>query len=363
MRFPGIMETDMIRRQEQPMKPLFHPSLVNGPFDDPGLYIDFLFEKRAILFDLGDLHALPARKILRVSQVFVSHTHMDHFIGFDQMLRILLNREKQLQLFGPPGFIEQVEHRLASYTWNLVDNFTAEFAIVATEFDGWELRSACFRCRNRFSRERETVLPVTDGILLDEETFRVRATILDHRIPCLAFTLEEKNHVNIMKNRLLERGYRVGPWLTELKTAVLRGDPDDGPFRVWWREGGESRERFIPLGALKRELLHIVAGQKISYITDAAPSAANARRILELAGASDYLFIEAMFLWQDQARAQEKHHLTARQAGLLARQAGAVRVIPFHLSPCYTGQGEELLREVEEAFGGQVERRERISSL
>ena len=345
------------------MKPLFHPSLVNGPFDDPGLYIDFLFEKRAILFDLGDLHALPARKILRVSQVFVSHTHMDHFIGFDQMIRVLLNREKQLQLFGPPGFIEQVEHRLASYTWNLVDAFTAEFSIVATEFDGEELRSARFRCRNRFVREGETGSPITDGILLDEETFRVRGAVLDHRIPCLAFTLEEKHHVNIMKNRLLERGYRVGPWLTELKTAVLRGDPDDGPFHVWWRDGGESSERIIPLGTLKEELLHIVAGQKISYITDAAPSEANARRIIELARASDYLFIEAMFLGRDEERAIEKHHLTARQAGFLAREAGAVRVIPFHLSPKYTGQGEELLREVEEAFGGQVARRERISSL
>lgn len=175
------------------MKPLFHPSLVNGPFDDPGLYIDFLFEKRAILFDLGDLHALPARKILRVSQAFVSHTHMDHFIGFDRMVRILLNREKQLQLFGPPGFIEQVEHRLASYTWNLVDTFTAGFAIAATEFDGGELRSARFRCRNRFTREGETVSPVTDGILLDEETFRVRGAVLDHRIPASPLPLRKSS--------------------------------------------------------------------------------------------------------------------------------------------------------------------------
>jgi ribonuclease Z len=332
------------------MKPLFHPSLVNGTFDDPALYIDFLFEKRAILFDLGDLHALPSRKILRVSHVFVSHTHMDHFSGFDQMIRVLLAREKRLHIFGPPGFIERVEHRLASYTWNLVENFSTEFAIVAAEFDGVELRSAVFRCRNRFSREVETVTQVVAGILLDEDTFRVRAVVLDHRIPCLAFSLEEKNHLNIMKNRLAEHGLPIGPWLAELKTAVLVDESDDSMFMVWWQDGKERRERRIPLGILKEEILQIVPGQKISYVTDVVYGDINADRIIELARDSDYLFIEAMFLHEDGERARGKYHLTARQAGLLARAAGAKRVTPFHFSPKYTGQGEALRSEVEEAF-------------
>jgi ribonuclease Z len=56
------------------MPPRFHPTLVNGPFGDPALYVDVLFERRALLFDLGGLEQLPPRKILRIRHAFVSHT-------------------------------------------------------------------------------------------------------------------------------------------------------------------------------------------------------------------------------------------------------------------------------------------------
>lgn len=327
------------------MKPLFHPALVNGPFDDPVLYIDFLFERRALLFDLGELARLSPRKLLRVSHCFVSHTHLDHFIGFDRLLRICLGRDRTVHLFGPPGFIERVRHRLAGYTWNLVENYRTDFTVVAGEpGPGGSGTVAEFHCRRGFVQERLRGEPFPAGVLLDEPAFLVRTAVLDHDIPSLAFCLEEKVHVNIMRNRLADLGLPVGPWLTELKRAVVHDEADDAVFTV----AGHR----MTLGELKREVLTIVPGQKIGYVTDAVYSAANASRIVDLVRGVDYLFIEATFLHEEEHQAAAKKHLTARQAGMLAREAGAARVVPFHFSPRYAGREALLRHELLQASGG-----------
>jgi len=335
------------------MRPMLMPQLVNPAFGDPGLYVDFRNEKRALLFDIGDIGSLAPRKLLRLSHVFVSHTHMDHFMGFDALLRVSLGRDVAVRLFGPPGFVDQVAHKLAAYTWNLVDSYPGDFSVLASELapDG-RLASALFRCRHRFERETLEEAYVDDGVLVDEPGFRVRTAFLEHRTPCLAFAVEEKAHVNIWKNRLDEMGLPVGPWIRDLKEAVLEGAPDDTPVRALWKENGEGKERILALGDLKAQALQIVPGEKLCYVTDAAFSEENARRIIELAKEADLLFIESVFLHEDAGQAQVKCHLTARQAGEVARAAGARVVVPFHFSPRYTGREGELRAELELAFRG-----------
>src|SRR5690349_24389839 len=115
------------------MRPTIHCDLVNGPFGDPAVYAEVMFERRAILFDIGEISALPPRKLLRVSHVLVSHAHMDHFAGFDHFLRLLLGRDKTIHLYGPAGFIDQVGHRLRGYTWNIIHNYTGNLVLDAGE--------------------------------------------------------------------------------------------------------------------------------------------------------------------------------------------------------------------------------------
>jgi len=317
------------------------------------VYVDFLFEKRALLFDLGDLHALSSRQLLRVTHAFVSHAHMDHFSGFDALLRVLLGREKQVGLFGPPGFLDRVEHKLAAYTWNLVESYENELVFRVTEVaaDG-SGSTAEFSSRSGFVRGAVSPVCLPGSVLVDEETFLIRAAVLDHKIPCLGFALEEKFHVNVWKSGLESLGLPTGPWLRELKSAVAQGAADDQPVEVRWRDGGVVREVRIPLGELRARALRIVPGQKIAYVTDVVHHPANAAAIVDLAAGADLLFIEATFAAEEVERAAEKYHLTSRQAGLLGRRAGAKRLIPFHFSPKHAEAGDLLLQEALAAFTG-----------
>ena len=337
------------------MRPIFQPRLVNGPFGDPALFVDILFERRALLLDLGDITALPPRKLLRTSHVFVSHTHMDHFVGFDRLLRTCLGRERPLALYGPDGFIDRVEHKLAAFTWNLVGNYAVDLAFSVHEVtqDGL-LRQATFNSRERFVRRDLVAVPFGNGPLLAEPAFEVRCTVLDHDTPCLAFAVQEAMHVNVWRNRLADLGVEAGPWLREAKRAVLAGAPDD--TQVLARRAGASGTdvREIALGALRSAALQVVPGQKIAYVTDAAYHAENVARIAALAAGADLLFIECTFLAADAADAARKRHLTAGQAGSIARAAGASVLVPFHFSPRYSGREAELRAEAQAAFGGIV---------
>jgi len=335
------------------MRPIFQPRLVNGPFGDPALFVDVLFERRALLFDLGDIASVPPRKLLRTSHVFVSHTHMDHFVGFDRLLRVCLGRDRPLALYGPQRFIEQVEHKLAAFTWNLVENYAIDLEITTHEAtpDG-RLRRASFNSRERFTRRDLAPLALEHGRLLAEPAFEVRCAVLDHRTPCLAFSVQEAAHVNVWRNRLADLGIEPGPWLLEAKRAILAHAPDATLLEA--RAVGGAADRPVTLGTLRSQALQVVRGQKFAYVTDAAHHAGNVQRIVQLAAEADLLFIECTFLDADAADATRKCHLTARQAGAIAAAAGVSVLVPFHFSPRYAGREAELRAEAQAAFGGPV---------
>ena len=333
------------------MRPSFHPRLINDPLSDPGLFIPFLFEKRALMFDLGDLHALSPRDLLKVTHGFVTHTHMDHFIGFDTLLRHFLGREKELHLFGPAGFFKQVEGKLAGYTWNLVSGYQYNFVLKVTEVLQDRTFTKTYVCREHFKPKGLTRETPFTGILLKEPSFYVEGVLLDHSIPCLGFSLVENFYVNIIKEGLRALDLPIGPWLTRFKKAIYEKRDFKMDFSVTWEErGAVIKERRFKLGDLAQKIARISPGQKITYVADVIGSPENREKICHLAQNSDHLFIEAAFLDDDKDTAREKYHLTAKEAGELAKKAGARRFILFHFSPRYSDRAEEIEKEAMEGF-------------
>src|SRR3989475_9486226 len=98
------------------MKATFRPRLLNGQTGDPALLLNLRWQGRALLVDLGRIDRTPAPVLLSIEAVFVSHTHMDHFMGFDQLLRVFLARDATLRLYGPAGLADCVAGKLARPT-------------------------------------------------------------------------------------------------------------------------------------------------------------------------------------------------------------------------------------------------------
>lgn len=331
----------------------FDARLVNDPFDDPGLYVDLVFQRRAMLFDLGETSSLSTRKLLRVTDIFVSHRHMDHFLGFDQLLRRLLGRDRTINLFGPEGMIDAVEHKLRAYTWNLIRGYEGQLAFNVTEVDSaGGVRGASFAGSDQFAKAPFEPEHYKDGAILKQPDLVVKAATLDHGMPVLAFALQERAHVNIWRNKAEALGLTIGPWLGAFKDAVVRGAPDDTPIKVSWREGASGAPALLPLGNLKNAITRTGDGAKLVYVTDCAYTDSNIEAIIQLARDADTLFIEATFLQCDAAIAAARRHLTAWQAGTIARLSSAKRVVTFHYSPRYRPHGAALDNEAQKAFLG-----------
>ena len=330
------------------MRSVFFPRLVNGPFGDPVLYVRVAHRRQALLFDCGDLHRLSPRELLKVRQVFISHAHIDHLIGFDTLLRQFLYQDRGPVLYGPPGILQQIHHRLRSYTWNLISGYP--LVLTVREWGESQGREGLFRAAGAFRLEGEKPWDCTDGYLTAAGHYRVRAIPLDHGgIVSLAFVLEEPLHVGIHKDALESCGFQPGPWLTRFKDLLRAGSPGGTMIRVPLLSGGL---RNVKLEELSNRIAHTERGMKVAYVTDVAPVGANLKKIVDLGKDAHLLVIEATFLHCDLDRARVRNHLTARLAGTLGRRAGAARLWTFHHSPRYQDCPERVGDEADAAFRG-----------
>jgi ribonuclease Z len=162
----------------------------------------------------------------------------------------------------------------------------------------------------------------------------VHAVGVDHRINALGSVLQEDERpgkFNLEKAR--ELGIPSGPLFGQLQ----RGQPvtlPDGRTLNPEDVLGESRP-----------------GRRLVISGDTRPCQALTRAAKE----ADLLIHEATFSDDEQTRAHETRHSTAREAARVAREAGARRLILTHLSSRHDTDPSRLLVQAREEFKGPVE--------
>jgi ribonuclease Z len=298
--------------------------LVNGVFGDPLLHARLRHQRRSLLFDLGEGSRLPARVAHQVSDVFISHTHIDHIGGFLWLLRSRIGETTLCRLYGPPGLAANINGLMRGILWDRIGEHGPRFEVS-------ELHQArLLRYALQGGRPGAKLLEehkVESGVLHSEPGFLVRATILDHGTPVLAYAYEPAQTFNIRKDRLQARRLTPGPWLGELKRRLRAGQ---GDVCVAMPDG--SRQSVHDLA---NDLVLINPGKKLVYATDFADSPENRTRLRALAHGAHTLFCEAGFVEADAAQAARTAHLTTRACAEIAIDAGVARLVPIHFSRRY----------------------------
>jgi ribonuclease Z len=318
--------------------------LLNGPGGDPGLLADLVGRRRALLFDLGRCDGLETAEVLRVTDIFVTHTHIDHFIGFDSVLRAHLARRSRLRLHGAPPLLENVAGRLRGYTWNLVTDESPDVEVRELDAAGRPVRAQRFRCAERFA---PGPIERCDGpVAFADDVFTVRAAPCDHHDGIsVAWRIDEHPRWSVDPTLAESLGGPAGPWVTALKDAARAGSPPDTPVAT--ARGSRPLGDFVAAGALR-----CAPGDSLAYVTDVAWTERNRERLVGLCSGVRRLYCEGGFLDRDADHARRVSHLTAANAGALARAAGAAELRTFHYSRRYYPDYAPLIAEAEQAFRG-----------
>ena len=260
----------------------------------PGRHLTSVLLRREgtlFLFDCGEGTQVSLRRLnlrwKKISVIFISHTHADHVTGLPGILMLSsqVDREDPLYIIGPPKIRSYVEA-----SRNVLDMYI-NYRIIVHEIEG-------------------------PGVVYAEEDFSVRAFPLNHSKPCYGYCLEESARPGVFfPERARGLGVPEGPLWAKLQNGETVVLPD-----------GKTVEPSGVLGPPR-------SGRKFSYVTDTLYLESIAREV----SGSDLLICEGMFSDELEQSANEKKHLTARQAATIAREAERVKKLGLiHYSPRYT---------------------------
>ncbi len=262
---------------------------------------------RLYMVDCGEGAQLQLRrshlKFTRLSHIFISHLHGDHIFGLMGLVSTfgMLGRETPLHVHAP----EQLERLLCPQLDFLCHGLPFELVFDPVDFSA------------------------APALIYEDRAVSVHTIPLRHRVPCTGFIFREKAALPHIRRDMID--------FLHIPHYAIQGIKEGAG---WTTPEGDV----YPHACLVRLA---EPARAYAYCSDTAYAAENA----PLLRGVDLLYHEATFADQHAARAIETMHSTARQAALMAREAGAKRLVIGHFSSRYDDD-TPLLDEARAVFPG-----------
>lgn len=275
----------------------------------PGRFLTSVLVRREgelLLFDCGEGTQVSLKKLnlkwKKIDSIFISHMHADHVTGLPGMLMLSsqVDRTEPLTIYGPTRIKEYIDENR-----RILDMFI-NYEIQVVVVDG-------------------------PGRILERPDYHVDAFQLNHTKTCYGYSIVEHDRAGVFFPEKAEACHVPKGVLWSRLQKGYDVELEDGTIIHPEQVMGESR-----------------SGRKFSFVTDTM----NLPTISKHVADSDLFICEGMFDDALESSAREKKHLTARQAGIIASEAGGVgRMGLIHYSPRYHDRElRQLLKEAREEF-------------
>ncbi len=286
--------------------------------------------------ECGEASELTVKECQNTNAIFISHTHIDHFINFDTIIRHQLGLERKVTICGPEGIAQQIRSKILGYSWNLIEKGSLIYEIREIIREDlihlYELEPPLWKLKKTGE--------ITENTVFQTKEFRVEFCILDHKIPSIAYLFIEPDFLSI---NLENSGFNGGKWVAELKKAFTEKMP-------------ETSIEIQGKSHVAKALFHLLKykkGHRLGVIMDHAPNESNHAKIKLLFDSTDVVFIECFFKDEDKDLAISHFHSYALASGKIMKESGVKNAIPVHFSRKYKEEEvEELIQEFEMAFKG-----------
>ena len=156
---------------------MFRPELKNNANEDISVFVKVSNYSGSFICECGDASNLTIKDCHEAEAIFISHTHIDHFINFDTILRHQLGIQKRIVICGPKNIAKQVQAKICGFTWNLIQ----EGAIVYEIREIIDENTVEYYELNPPTWELKKIKTVFTEAVYTTDSFAVSFTILNHK--------------------------------------------------------------------------------------------------------------------------------------------------------------------------------------